>query len=57
MKKNQNFTKKKLDHEEKELLASFENDEWTTVRNVKKEKELACETAAKTLRKDMHTFR
>jgi predicted DNA binding CopG/RHH family protein len=42
-----------LDLEEKELLSSFENDEWKTVKNVKKERTQARNTATETLRKDV----
>lgn len=42
-----------LDAEEKELLSSFENEEWKTVKNVEKEKLHARKTATKTLRKDV----
>lgn len=44
---------KNLDEEEKELLASFENDEWKTVKNIEKEKAHARKAADKTLRKDV----
>jgi predicted DNA binding CopG/RHH family protein len=44
---------KKLDLEEKELLDSFEQGEWKTVKNVKNEKEIAQKTATKSLKKDV----
>ena len=53
MRKKLKSHQKKLDREEKELLASFENGEWETVKEVKKEKELARKTASKSLRKDV----
>lgn len=53
MKGSKKPRKKPLDQEEKDLLASFENDEWKTVKGVAKEKEIARKTAAKTLRKDV----
>jgi predicted DNA binding CopG/RHH family protein len=53
MKKNKKTCQKDLEQEEKELLSSFERDEWKTVKNVKKEKARARKTAAKTLRKDV----
>lgn len=43
----------KLDSEEKELLSSFENSEWTSVKNVKKEKLSARKIASQTLCKDV----
>ena len=53
MKKNKNSNQINLDDEEKELLSSFEKDEWKTVKNVEKEKVRAKKTAKKTLRKDV----
>jgi predicted DNA binding CopG/RHH family protein len=53
MKKTKKSHQNDLDREEKELLTSFENDEWKTVKNVKKVKAHARKTAAKTLRKDV----
>lgn len=44
--------KTKYDDEEQELLASFEKDEWKSVKKVKEEKLLARKAAAKTLQKD-----
>lgn len=44
---------KKLDDEERELLSSFKNGEWNTVKNVEKEKIHAREAAVKTLTKDV----
>lgn len=44
---------KKLDREEQDLLTSFENDEWKTVKGVEDEKKIARKTAARTLRKDV----
>lgn len=46
-------SQKKLDPEEKELLASFENDEWKTVKNLEQEKEVARKAATKSLCKDV----
>lgn len=43
----------KLDSEERDILASFERGEWKTVKNLKKEKELAKKTASNTLKKDV----
>lgn len=43
----------KLDHEEEELLSSFEKNEWKSVKNLEKEKASARKMAAKTLRKDV----
>lgn len=53
MKKKIKVPQKKLDREEKEILASFEADEWKTVKEIEKEKKLAQKTAAKSLRKDV----
>lgn len=53
MKKNKKPHLKDLDYEESELLASFENDEWKTIKNVEKEKARARKIATKTLRKDV----
>ena len=53
MKKNKKSDSNKLDHEEEELLSSFEKDEWKTIKNVEKEKSFARKTATKTLRKDV----
>lgn len=39
--------------DEDDILASFEQNEWQTVKNIKKEKAKAKKTAAKTLRKDI----
>jgi predicted DNA binding CopG/RHH family protein len=55
MKKTKNPSQTALDREERELLASFENDEWKTVKNFKKVKARARKTATKTLRKDVRT--
>lgn len=38
----------KLNKEERELLSSFNKNEWKSVKNVKKEKTLARKTASKT---------
>lgn len=43
----------KLDREEEELLASFENEEWKSVKDVETKKAQARHVAAATLRKDM----
>ena len=53
MKKSRKSERKKLDHEESELLDSFERNEWKTVANVDREKVRARKTAKKTLRKDV----
>lgn len=53
MGQNKKSNIKKLDIEEQELLSSFENGEWKSVKNVEKEKKLARKTAAKTLIKDV----
>lgn len=45
--------KTKLDLEESKLLKSFENNEWETVSNIKKEKNTAQKAASKTLTKDI----
>jgi predicted DNA binding CopG/RHH family protein len=44
---------KNLNSEEKELLASFEKDEWRTIKNVEKEKALTRKAAIRSLRKDV----
>ena len=41
-----------LDEEEKELLNSFDNDEWKTVETIKEEKEKALKAATRYLQKD-----
>jgi hypothetical protein len=41
-----------LDEEERELMASIDNNEWRSVKNFKKEKEKAELAARNTLRKD-----
>ena len=53
MKRNKKTNPPQLDNEEKALLSSFENDEWKSVKNLKKEKLSARKTTAKTLRKDV----
>lgn len=53
MKKNKKKSSDNLDHEEKELLSSFEKGEWKSIKNLKNEKRAAHETATKTLRKDV----
>ena len=55
MSQNKKLSAKKLnlDAEERELLSSFENNEWKTVKNVEKEKKRAREAAVKTLTKDV----
>lgn len=45
--------KNELDDEEKELLRSFEGEEWHSVKNLKKEKAAAQKSAHQTLRKDV----
>lgn len=50
MKKKQKY---KLDPEEQELLDSYESNEWVTVPNFEKEKEIARKRASLSLRKDM----
>ena len=51
--KKKKIHQKELDNEEKELLESFENDEWKSVKNLEKEKKHARKVAGKTLRKDV----
>src|SRR4030042_6535672 len=41
-----------IDREEKDLMESIEQDEWTPVRNIKQEKEKAIVAARNTLKKD-----
>lgn len=53
MGKQKRTQKNNLDHEEKELLASFEKDEWQSVKGIDKEKAHARKTAINTLRKDV----
>jgi len=53
MKRKVNKNKTKLDREERELLASFEQNEWKSVKNLKKETESARKSASKTLSKDV----
>ncbi len=53
MKKCKKTDSSKLDHDDDELLSSFDNGEWKTVKNVKKEKLYASKTAAKTLCKEI----
>ena len=53
MRKKPKSHQKKLDREEKELLASFENDEWKTVKEVEKEKAFARKIASRSLHKDV----
>lgn len=43
----------KLDPEEREILTSFENGEWTSIKNLEEEKVLSRGTAARSLRKDV----
>jgi len=47
MKKSKQTGSSKLDEEEKELLSSFENDEWKSVKNLKKEKSSSRKVATK----------
>lgn len=51
MKKNNNF-EINLDEEEKLLLNSYENQEWTTIQNFNQEKEFALAAANSYLKKD-----
>lgn len=53
MRKSKKDTSIKLDHDEAEILSSFEKGEWKTVKNIRKEKSLAVKTATKTLKKDV----
>lgn len=53
MKRKKASPQGKLDLEEEALLASFENDEWKSVKNIEKEKLYARKAAAATLRKDV----
>lgn len=45
--------KYKLDHEEEEILSSYEHGEWKSVKNIEKEGALASKSARKTLSKDV----
>lgn len=42
-----------LDDEERAILESFEKNEWKSVKNLKKEKEIAKKLAENSLRKDV----
>ncbi len=42
----------KLDADEEELISSYENDEWKSVKNLKQEVALAKKAAKNTFRKD-----
>lgn len=42
-----------LDHEEEDILSSFEKDEWKKTKNIKKEKAKAKKIAAQTTRKNV----
>ena len=53
MKKNKKSNAIKLDHEEEELLVSFEKDEWKTIKNLENERVSARKIASNTLRKDV----
>lgn len=53
MKKSKKSHHDDLDREEKELLSSFEKDEWKTIKKIEKEKRRARKAAIKTLRKDV----
>lgn len=53
MKKKARHSKIQLDREEEELIASFERDEWQSVKGVKKEIESSQKSAHRTLRKDI----
>ena len=53
MKKAKKAQPKKFSREENELLASVENDEWTTIKDVENEKKIARKIAANSLRKDV----
>lgn len=48
MKNNKKSDSDKLDQEEKALLSSVENNEWRSVKNLKKEKSSARKIATKT---------
>lgn len=52
MKKINKKTLAPIDDEEKELMESIENDEWTLVKNMAPEKEKAAIAARNTLKKD-----
>ncbi|HJD56307.1 MAG TPA: hypothetical protein LFW21_06845 [Rickettsia endosymbiont of Pyrocoelia pectoralis] len=52
MKNKQNISNIILDAEEKELLESFENDEWERVKDFEQEKKIAQNAAANYLKKD-----
>ncbi len=47
MKKEKRNDSNKLNNKEKALLSSFENDEWKSVKNLKKEKSSTRKTATK----------
>lgn len=53
MKKKTKTRQIKLDDEEKELLDSYEKNEWKSVKNLEHEKKIAKKVAANTLRKDV----
>lgn len=53
MKRRTDKNKTKLDREEKELLGSFEQNEWKPVKNTKKEIDSARKSANRTLSKDV----
>ncbi len=46
LKKNDDVLNQKLDAEEREILDSFERDEWISVKNAEKEKAFAHAAAA-----------
>jgi len=50
--KDENNISKTFDTEEKELLDSFENNEWKRIKNFEQEKHIAQAAAANYLKKD-----
>ena len=50
--KDKSFPSFTLEEEEKDLLHSFENNEWNSVQNVEQEKQLAQKAAQRYLQKD-----
>lgn len=53
MKRKEKKNNMQLDKDERELLISFEHDEWKSVKTVKKEIESASKSAHRTLCKDV----
>jgi predicted DNA binding CopG/RHH family protein len=53
MKKRKKIDETALDEEEMQIISSYENGEWESVKNLKKEKAEARRIAANTLTKDV----